>query len=161
MTAQPEHLPSLTTRPTSAPGMASPASAPAGVPALLSPVPCPGTPPGTTVPACWPPLAWAPAGGSCGSPGWPMPPPASPTARWTPARWYRYGNRHAVTPTPVQPISSDPGHRCHVNPRPRAGAVPAPAQPRLTHLPTEEMTADDHLHQDPIRRRLHQPPHHQ
>jgi len=50
MTAQPEHLPSLTTRPTSAPGMASPASAPAGVPALLSPVPCPGTPPGTTVP---------------------------------------------------------------------------------------------------------------
>jgi hypothetical protein len=50
MTAQPDHVPSITTRPASAPGTARPATAPAGVPALLSPVPCPGTPPGTTVP---------------------------------------------------------------------------------------------------------------
>lgn len=50
MTAQPDHVTSLTTRAASARRTARPASAPAGVPAMLSPVPCPGTPPGTTVP---------------------------------------------------------------------------------------------------------------
>src|SRR6185437_2676957 len=50
MTAQPDHVPSITTRAASATRTARPATAPAGVPALLSPVPCPGTPPGTTVP---------------------------------------------------------------------------------------------------------------
>ena len=50
MTAQPDHVLSITIRPASAPGTARSATAPAGVPALLSPVPCPGTPPGTTVP---------------------------------------------------------------------------------------------------------------
>jgi hypothetical protein len=50
MTAQPDYVPSITTRPASAPGTARPATAPAGVPALLSRVLCPGIPPGTTVP---------------------------------------------------------------------------------------------------------------
>jgi hypothetical protein len=50
MTAQPDHVPSITTRAASAPRTARPATAPAGVPALLNPVPCPGHPAGTTVP---------------------------------------------------------------------------------------------------------------
>jgi hypothetical protein len=85
MTAQPEHAPCLATQPTPAQGTASPATAPASVLALLSPVPCPGTPPGTTVPG-----ALAAAMGTGGRivriTRLAHAPPASPTARWTPAR---------------------------------------------------------------------------
>jgi hypothetical protein len=100
MTTQPERTPGDATQAAPAPGQAGPPTAkPAVLPALLSPVPCPGTPPGTTMPGVLAAGAPARTGASRRSPGWPTPPPASPTARQTPARCSRYGNRHAATPS--------------------------------------------------------------
>ncbi len=101
MTARSEYAHDTVTK---APAPASPRAAGlVGVPALLSPVPCPAAPPDTTVPGV---LA---AGGICKDgrivriTRLAHAAPASPTARWTPARCCRCGGSRGVTPKLVRP----------------------------------------------------------
>jgi hypothetical protein len=107
MTAQPDHVLSITIPPASAPGTARSATAPAGVPALLSPVSCPGTPPGTTVPSVL-------AAGGVGTGGQLVritrlahAAPGKPDGEVDTARWSLCGSEPAVAAKLARPTSSD------------------------------------------------------